>query len=144
MKPDEKPVKDPLQSVVQGNHYEFTSEQNAFLMKLVSKMRWFGIAVIILGAFQVVIHVFFKVNFLNVMYGLFILLVGTLTVEVSHYFRKIVKTEGSDLDHLMNALRHLYKVYNIQYWIALTGLVSVGVTLILMYIFDLSLAEMVE
>jgi ABC-type multidrug transport system permease subunit len=43
-------------------------------------------------------------------------------INVSSSLHKVVETEGSDIDYLMDALKYLYKVYAIQFGVLLLPL----------------------
>lgn len=62
--------------------------------------------------------------------GLFNLLIGGWTVSAARNFHRVATTTGSDISHLMNALRSLHEMFALIYmliWLAiLMGLVSLG------------------
>jgi hypothetical protein len=54
--------------------------------------------------------------------GLIYLLIGVWTQSAAGSFQKIVDTQGSDINHLMNALSALNKMYSLIYTLIMIGL----------------------
>jgi hypothetical protein len=52
-----------------------------------------------------------------------VLFIGIWSFQAAKSFRQIVDTKGNDMMHLMNALESLRKLYNLQFWLLIAGLV---------------------
>jgi hypothetical protein len=65
--------------------------------------------------------------------GLFYLLLGVWTRSAGAAFRKIVDTQGSDINHLMDGMASLHQMYTLLYTllviVLLAGIISLGLTL---------------
>jgi hypothetical protein len=57
-----------------------------------------------------------------------LVLIGFWSVRAGSEFSRIVKTEGADVSHLMQGLREIRKLYDLQFWafVALAVLVSLA------------------
>jgi hypothetical protein len=61
--------------------------------------------------------------------------VGVLLVKATSAFKALIKTEGNDLEHLMNGLARLRDILGLIFWVA-TGaslLLTVSLVLLLTY-----------
>jgi len=116
---------DPIQPlpppVPQSAGYEFTGEQNAIVGKLASRMRLAGIAQIVFGALQLLGNCgiaagggSFKLNTTSSPVYLALIVSGAFLIASASAFQKIVTTEGSDIGHLMNAIRHFSRSLMVQ------------------------------
>ena len=54
--------------------------------------------------------------------GLYIV-IGIWTKDAAQSIQNIVNTEGNDIDHLMNAVKDLNKLYSLQKWLMIVGIV---------------------
>ena len=70
--------------------------------------------------------------------GLFYLLMGIWTRSAAGSFQKIVDTRGSDINHLMEGMGSLHRMYSLLYTllvlVLLAGVVSLGLTLYKYYV----------
>jgi len=116
--------------------YEFDAQQDQIISMLASRMKALGIVTIAMGALVGVCTLFVLINaFLP---GLFIggetavvLLIGIWTYQASKSFRMIVDTKGQDMMHLMSALESLRKLYNLQFWLLIAGIIIFVIAIIL-------------
>jgi len=105
--------------------YEFTKRQSdviqnlAFLMRLTAVISMTCGGIILLATFKIDR----PISGFIIFQGWVALLIGGLTYVASNRFRRIVKTRGSDMDHLMGALSTLSVVYLNQLFIAVGGVV---------------------
>lgn len=99
--------------------YEFTDEQNATLKSLARSMKYTGLLFIFFG---IVVGVFCALTIRQYpFYGLAFLFqtlllatIGVWTNFASYAFRLIAETVGSDMDHLMDALHNMRRLYWLQ------------------------------
>ncbi|MGA2624375.1 MAG: hypothetical protein ABSF91_11015 [Bacteroidota bacterium] len=106
---------------MQQQLYEFSEEQNEIIRVLERRMRTVGITNIVIAAIYVVTYLLF---FLRQPFALVLFLppvalflfVGIWTNRSASSFRKIVRTTGQDVSHLMNALVSLNRLYSLQFW----------------------------
>ncbi|MDJ1168164.1 hypothetical protein PMG71_01830 [Roseofilum sp. BLCC_M154] len=54
-------------------------------------------------------------------------LIGIWTYQASTAFKRIVDTQGQDIENLMGALGELRKLYTLQYWVLILTLVALAV-----------------
>jgi hypothetical protein len=166
-----------------AGQYEFTSDQNALIGSLGSKMRFVGLFAVVLGVINLILAILavtaifrdrlpagWKDKAAKVMkeaedklspelkkqaqdysldklpiqnhlwgiainlaiVGLFYLLLGVWTRSAGDSFIQIVKTQGSDISHLMNGLGSLHSMYGLLYALLIAtlivGLISIGLT----------------
>jgi formate-dependent nitrite reductase membrane component NrfD len=101
--------------------YEFSAEQNDVIFKLAVKMKSVGMFFMMVGAISAVYAILNilsskGIDFLFPIIIAFIFLIsGNLTSSAARSFKMIVVTEGSDIEHLMQAVTAMYKIYKIQY-----------------------------
>ncbi len=123
---------------VENPNYEFTDEQNGMLTVLSRRMKYVGLLQIFLG---VLIGCFCALTIvhqplLGISYLLQTLLAATFGVwtnSASYSFKLIVDTTGRDIDHLMNAVGELRKLYNLQFILLFLILILFVGTLILTF-----------
>jgi hypothetical protein len=113
--------------VSQQANYEFTAAENEVVQSLARNMKYVGLLHISLGALIGVLCGLTILNqiFLGVSYLLqtiLLVIIGVWVNSASASFRKIVKTAGEDIPHLMSALDSLRKLYKLQF-ILLTAVV---------------------
>jgi hypothetical protein len=115
------------------NNYEFSKEQNALIIDLAKKLRFVGIAFIVLGVLQAVLAminatIFGKLS--GILGGALLGALGIFMMRASGSFRFIVDTEGHDIEHLMTALASLLSMYTAQFWsLVVLGSLVVLITL---------------
>lgn len=104
--------------------YEFNSTENECISDLSKKM---GVVAFfhLLSALCVLIYGLstFEDNGLAlVILGGVTFWLGLTTLSGSNAFGRVVKTQGSDIQHLMDALSKVRKLYNFQFYILMLGL----------------------
>ncbi len=126
--------------------YEFSTEQNEVILNLAQKMRFVGIALVVIAMIYFGAGLFpFLHNTIPGWYGIgsiishtiagvLYLALGTFSVKAANCFRLIVKTEGSDIKNLMDALVFLLKNYRIQYWLIVAALILLVVALSVLFL----------
>lgn len=94
--------------------YEFTDAQNAVVGRLAKRMLWAGIIQIVFGAMQLVGNCSvqagegkFSISSTSGPFYIVIIIVGAMLVSASRSFRRIVTTQGNDIQHLMAAFTSL-------------------------------------
>jgi hypothetical protein len=103
--------------------FEFTAAQNETMQVLSHRMRWVGGFQIISGIGVIVagIVVFARGHegYALLLTGILLLVIGFYTISASKSFSDIVQTVGADITHLMEAVRTLRSLYNIQFWLVI-------------------------
>ena len=131
--------------------YEFSSSQNELIGDLAQKMNFVAILLIafgILGILTGLINLFRALGtpetagivLSNIIQGVFSLLIGTWTRNAAKAFKKIVTTAGTDIENLMMALGELRKLYTLQYWLVIIGLVFILIGLVIAVIAGIALS----
>ena len=117
-----------------SSQYEFTSAQNDTITNLASKMNLVAIFTIAIGILNAVVNLVqgrIGTIAIGLIYGAIFVLIGFWTVSAARAFRKIVDTQGSDINHLMEALENMRRMYHFQFWVILIAmiliLIAVGV-----------------
>ncbi len=115
--------------------YEFTEQENLVITKLFRQMTYVGVLMLILGVIFGVFGVYLliaygysiKVLFLLVL-AFIIIVMGVITNLSANRFRQVVKTEGDDIGHLIQALDKLTTWFSIQNIIILVfiGIIILG------------------
>lgn len=101
------------------SNYEFSPEQNTLISNLAKKLRFVGIAFVVLGVLQALLAMVNTTMFgklTGILGGLLLGSLGVFMMRASGSFRYIVETEGHDIEHLMSALDSLLSMYNAQFW----------------------------
>jgi hypothetical protein len=101
--------------------YEFNGGENGIIQQLASAMSFVGIMTIIVGVLTG-ISGFIQVSqprgggqgFASIVQGVLFLVIGLMTQGASSHFSQVVKTEGNDIGHLMQALDKLRGMYVLQ------------------------------
>lgn len=114
--------------------YEFTEQENVIIKKLYKQMTFVGSTLIILGGLFVAILLAWvfggssplKVIFSAVVAVVFITM-GIITVMSANYFKKVVKTEGEDIQNLMTAIDKLTTWFSI-----VTITILIGIALVVL------------
>ncbi len=99
--------------------YEFSSSQNELIKNLAEKMRFVsyfligvGVLIAVSGAITLL-----RGGIANLITGVVQIVIGVWTNNAATAFKRIVDTEGNDIENLMGALGELRKLYNLQYWL---------------------------
>lgn len=126
---------------MESRQYEFSPSQNELIQDLAGKMRFVGFLLFTVGTLSIIggiIAIFFffvgqtgVVDLGGIIQGIFFILVGYWTIKAGAAFKRIVDTQGNDLENLMGALSELRKLYTLQYWLAILLLIFIGLALIL-------------
>lgn len=115
------------------NNYEFTKEQNTLISELAKKLRFVGIAFVVLGVLQAALAMINTTMFgklSGVIGGALLGSLGIFMMRAAGAFRFIVETEGKDIEYLMNALASLLSMYTAQFWsLVILGTLVVLITL---------------
>jgi hypothetical protein len=139
--PNDLESQDPIQPQVedesstgQAAQYEFNAHQNSILRAMAVKMKYVGFIYVFAGGLMAMVSV--VAMFMKPLFGLFYLcvfvpqlLIGIWNIRAANSFGFVVTTEGNDIQHLMNAVVSLRKLYTLMFWVmslALT-LVVVGI-----------------
>lgn len=110
----------------ESHEFEFNTSQNALFGDLAQKMGFVGLLFIVLGALTILGGIFNGIEGLsNILGGILYILIGLWTKNASDAFQRIVDTQGSDITNLMTALGQLRKLYTLQYWAIIIGIVLV-------------------
>ena len=103
--------------------YEFDETQNRVILGLSQKMKFVSIFLIIVGLLQALGGVFSALAqsipglIEGLTGGIIYILVGIWGTGAANSFRKVVDTEGNDIDHIMGALGDLKKAATLTYWL---------------------------
>jgi hypothetical protein len=108
-----------------ANQYEFNQGENAVFSTLASSMKFVAIALMVLGALSILLVL--TGDFSTLVSGVVYIFIGIWTRSAANSIRAVVDTEGSDIMHLMNAMGDLNKLYNLQKWLLIIGLVLIAV-----------------
>lgn len=122
---------------VEFQPYEFNNTQNQLIRELSQKMRFVGYFLIALGALLILAGIVsFRAGGLStIIQGIVQLIIGIWTAKAASSFQLIVKTQGGDIENLINALGELRKLYTLQYWLFIIALVLVVVAIVAALIF---------
>lgn len=112
----------------QASAFEFSDVQNDVISRLSGRMKFVGIFYIVVGAMLGLgsLAMLFIMPLVAVLYGLVTvaeILIGVWTNNAASSFRMITSTQGNDVGYLMNALESLRKLYNLQFWLLIGGIV---------------------
>jgi len=131
------PSEDPIPSAIERldlvssgpPQYEFTSAQGDVLIDLVRKMRFVGLLMIAIGVLNPILTwVEFHGIALDITFLIYIL-IGVWTYSASKSFRKVVDTKGNDINHLMDAIETLRRIYGFIFYLVIIGITIVGILL---------------
>jgi hypothetical protein len=114
--------------------YEFKPGENRIIGQLASKMHFVGIFLLAMGLLIIAIGVAVVFHAGPIVSGTLACLVGLWTQRASMSFRNVVQTEGRDISHLMDALDDLRKLYTLQYWLLVLGLILAMSGLLAVYL----------
>ena len=117
---------------MESRQYEFSGSQNELIKNLADKMRfvaYFLIAAGVLGVIGGLVSLRAG-GFGGIINGVVYALIGVWTNSAASAFRRIVETQGSDIENLMGALGELRKLYTLQYWLLIIALVFIALALV--------------
>lgn len=94
--------------------YEFDTEQNAIIEGLAMRLNIIGFVCFLIGL-GVLLMMFVRTgNLLALLIAGLAIAFGALAIYAGQAFRKITTTQTRDIDHLVEALKTLNRVYNVQ------------------------------
>ena len=128
---------------METHKYEFSEAENQTIAILASRMKWVGIILILIGSATGLVSIVslgksaavsaFNLNVLIfLLFAVIFLLTGIWTANAAKSFALIVKTSGSDIGNLMDALTSLLKLYYMQFWLIIDTLIALIVVLIIL------------
>jgi hypothetical protein len=104
-----------------GRDYEFNDGENKIISELASAMIFVGIVTIVLGVFTVITGVIRLGTrggegdgFVALLQAVLYVVIGAMTTSAAGHFSQVVKTEGNDINFLMQALDKLRGMYVLQ------------------------------
>ena len=110
--------------------YEFTSAQGDLISDLARKMRFVGLLMIAIGVLNPLFIWFtFHAITLDVTFLIYIL-IGMWTWSAAQSFQKVVDTEGKDVNHLMEAIERLRRIYGFIFYLVIIGITLAGILII--------------
>ncbi|PSO54232.1 MAG: hypothetical protein BRC40_06060 [Cyanobacteria bacterium QH_8_48_120] len=124
---------------MQSGSYEFNSTQEKLVQALANKMRFVSFFLIAIGILRFIIGIVALIRGAPlidtiisgaIISGIIILLIGFWTYTAASSFNRIVKTQGNDIENLMNALKELRKLYTLQFWLFIIVLIAIIIAII--------------
>ena len=125
---------------MESREYEFSRSQNELIKHLADKMRfvaYFMIAAGVIGSLGGLVSLQ-RGGAANIISAVVYILIGVWTNSASSAFRRIVDTQGKDIENLMGALAELRKLYTLQYWLLIIALIFMAIALVFALIFGLA------
>ncbi|MBI3910510.1 MAG: hypothetical protein HY320_06185 [Armatimonadetes bacterium] len=115
--------------------YEFDAEQSKLIAGLGELMRDVGAFVVLIGVLHGVVGGLLTVaqrrsGLVFLVQAVVAILIGLWTRSAGEHFQRITTTAGADMQHLMNALAELRRIYSLQRTLILVALILVGILLI--------------
>lgn len=113
------------------SNYEFNDKQNKVFRLLQLRMRFVGIIFIAVGILISLVLILSKIEYLNfnskftiigTIFSVFLMVTGILFWRAANAFLKIIKTQGSDIEILMDAVKDLYFAFDIQMYMILVSI----------------------
>jgi fatty acid desaturase len=118
----------------QRAEYEFTTEQSETINTLATRMRWVGIFLIAIGVVAGIAGLMSLaeagIAVVSIIQAVIYALIGIWTIRAAASFALIPETQGRDVTNLMNALGSLRTLYSFQFWLIITGLVVLVLSLL--------------
>ena len=131
----------PMENTAKNEgEYEFSQEQQRIIGGVGSSMRIVGLVLLVVGGLCALIAVLSGNNGQSGtslvgsgIQGMLALTIGTFTWNAGSAFRRIVSTQGNDLEHLMEAMGDLGSLYRLQLvvWVITMLLLGAVVSFIL-------------
>jgi hypothetical protein len=106
--------------------YEFDQAQNTIIAGLAMRLSIIGVVCFLAGIAVVLIMFVRHANLIALFFGGLSLIFGALSIYAAQAFRRITTTQTHDIDHLVEALETLARVYNVQIAAILAGLLGAG------------------
>lgn len=133
----EEPIQPQVEEESLEGHaaqYEFNAHQNSIIRAMAVKMKYVGFIYVFAGGLMALVSV--VALFMKPWFGVFYLcvfapqlLIGIWNIRASNSFGFVVTTAGNDIQHLMNAIVSLRKLYTLMFWVMILGvtLVVIGI-----------------
>lgn len=119
-----------MQTFISPSQYEFTADQNVVIGGLAGKMKLVAIFLVTIGILSAMVNWVQGSIITGLILGLVYALIGVWTFDAARSFRKIVDTQGSDISHLIDALKDMRRIYTLQFWVILVAsiliLIAIG------------------
>lgn len=111
-------------AALSSSGYEFDAQQNTQLTQLAAAMGVVGVGLLLLGLVCVIgavlqLLVGSRSFVAMLVQGLLLIPMGLWTRGAAVHFLRIVRTQGSDVPVLMEAVQQLTKTYTLQKWLVL-------------------------
>lgn len=124
------PAATPATGAFANDGYEFNADQETVIRELAGSMGFVGTASAVLAVIMWIIGIatMFMMNpagLGNIIQGVLLIFIGIWTRSAARSFQLVVDTKGSDITNMMNALGELRRLYNLQKWLMILGLVLV-------------------
>ena len=118
-----------------GQEFEFTAAQNEMIQVLSHRMRWVAVIQILSGIGVVIAAIVAfargQEGFALLLTAVLLIVIGIYTASAAKSFSDIVETAGADIPHLMEAVRTLKSLYNIQFWLIVAYLVIMAIVILM-------------
>jgi len=124
----------PSASKTGDKQYEFKPGENKIIGQLAFKMHFVGLFLLAMGLIIIAIGVAVVFHVGPIISGTLACVVGLWTQRASMSFKNVVQTQGRDITHLMDALDDLRKLYTLQYWLLVLGLLLALAGLLAVYL----------
>jgi len=127
-------------------NYEFNDKQNGLFRLLQLRMRFVGVVFIIVGFTSGLLLVLTKAELINLstryniigtVISVFLVITGILFWKAANSFQRIIKTQGSDIDILMNAIKDLYLAFDIQMYVIIISVFFIVIASVFLRDFSL-------
>jgi hypothetical protein len=127
-------------------NYEFNDKQNGLFRLLQLRMRFVGVVFIVVGFTSGLLLVLTKAELINLstryniigtVISVFLVITGILFWKAANSFQRIIKTQGSDIDILMNAIKDLYLAFDIQMYVIIISVFFIVIASVFLRDFSL-------
>jgi nitrate reductase gamma subunit len=120
---------------METSRYEFSKDQNKVIKRLTLNLFFVGIFVLALGIFAGILDIYYwfcpeKENIVRIFVAVLAfvaIMMGLYTLASSRSFRRVFRSEGNDVDHLMIAIDRLATWFGI-----LTFVIVVAVAILVL------------
>ncbi|MCS6807803.1 MAG: hypothetical protein RML40_00135 [Bacteroidota bacterium] len=106
--------------------YEFDEEQNAVIERLAVRLRLIGVICFVIGLIVLLMMAMRTASLVAIIVAGLAISFGALAVYAGRAFQKITTTQTRDIEHLMEALSTLVRIYNIQIAAIIFGAVALA------------------
>ena len=106
--------------------YEFDQKQNSIIAGLAMRLSIIGVVCFLVGIVVVLMMFVRHGDLIALLFGGLSLIFGALAIYAAQAFRRITTTQSHDIDHLVEALETLARVYNVQIAAILAGVLGAG------------------